>query len=248
MFDILARSGLGCADLVSLFLIFVAWPLAGELGKPRQNAVGDAPAIKPMDVYNSSMIFLWATAIIILVGWAFTRRPWNAIGFSFEWSPAMVGAFAVVAVISGYLLFELLRSFVSARSREKMRNEMARLKDAVHIIPRNAKEYRRAMMLAVTAGITEEIIFRGYLIWALSQFTHVWLAALIAVAHFVFLHRYQGWYGMKRVAVITAAVTLLFVLTNSLAPAIILHILVDVLMISRIAVSYRDETAAPAFR
>ncbi len=246
MADFLARSGLGYADLVSLFLILIAWPLAGELGKPRKNAQGEMPVIKPMDVYNSSMILLWATAIIILIGWAITRRPWSEIGFAFEWSPAMVGAFAVVAVISAYLLFELIRSFFSARSREKMRNEMARLKDAVHIIPRTAKEYRRAMMLAVTAGITEEIIFRGYLIWALSQFMHLWIAALIAVAHFVFLHRYQGWYGMKRVAVITATVTLLFVLTNSLAAAILLHILVDVLMISRIAVSYRDEAAEPA--
>lgn len=239
MADLLTRIGLGYVDLFFLALIFIAWPLAGELGKSR-NKDGDAPEITPIDVYNSSMFFLWATALPILIGWAVMARPWASLGLVYERGPIMTGAFIAVAVILAYHFVQLIRAFVSPKVRAYLRNELHTLKDTIHLVPRTGKEYRRAMMMSVTAGITEEIIFRGYLIWALSQFLHFWLAVVIAIAHFVFLHRYQGWRGMRQVALITTTMTALFVVTGSLAPGIVLHILIDIINISRIAVSIRE--------
>lgn len=236
MGNILSWTGLAYADLVFLALIFLAWPLAGEFGKPKKDDP-DAPKIRPLDVYNSSMIMLWATALPILIGWAMLARPWAALGFVYEPGPKTTGAFIVVAAILAYSLVQLIRTALSTKLRAHLRAQLKTLKDTIHLMPRNGKEYRRAMMMSVTAGFTEEVIFRGYLIWALSQFMPLAAAAAIAIVHFVFLHRYQGWRGMRQVLLITTTLTALFLVTGSLIASIVLHVFIDIINISRFAIA-----------
>ncbi len=235
--------GLGVFDVVLLAAIFIAWPLAGELGRSKKSDDG-APPFEPLDVYNSSMIMLWATAIPTLIWWAVANRPWADLGFQVENDLAMKAALLVAAGVALFLLVQLIRSTFSERMRAKLRTEIEKAGDAKYLIPRNAKEYRRCMATALTAGFTEEVVFRGYLIWALTQLSNIWVAVLVAIAHFVFLHRYQGWRGMKQVAMITTLLTGLFILSGSLIPGILLHIAVDVINITRLKISmYAKEDA-----
>lgn len=81
----------------------------------------------------------------------------------------------------------------------------------------------------MTAGVTEEIVYRGLLIavgmgaFGLSEN----VAALAALAVFVAGHLYQGWRGMLAVTLIGFGLTALYLRTGSLLMPILLHALID---------------------
>ncbi|MFF5212682.1 CPBP family intramembrane glutamic endopeptidase [Streptosporangium sp. NPDC000396] len=98
-----------------------------------------------------------------------------------------------------------------------------------HLLPRTAAERWYAAGLSVTAGVTEEIIYRGLLIavgtGALGLSKE--LAAFGALAVFVVGHLYQGWRGMLAVALIGFGLTSLYLRSGSLLLPILLHALID---------------------
>lgn len=100
--------------------------------------------------------------------------------------------------------------------------------------PRNAAERLHGLAMAVTAGICEEIVYRGFLIalgvGVLGLGTKP--AAYLALALFVMGHLYQGWRGMLLVAVAGNGLTMLYLKTGSLLLPILLHILIDVVALA----------------
>ena len=96
------------------------------------------------------------------------------------------------------------------------------------MVPRNRREFRMWIGLSFTAGICEEILYRGYFLWYLMT----WLPATVAVAIssvvFGLAHLYLGRGGVIRAAVTGALLGAAFVLTGSLWVPIALHIMVDV--------------------
>jgi membrane protease YdiL (CAAX protease family) len=105
-------------------------------------------------------------------------------------------------------------------------------------------EYRLFQTMAVTAGITEEVIFRGFLIGVLALWMPLWVAGLAALAVFVGAHVYQGLSGMLRILPVSTVLTILFLASGSLFPGILLHAAVD-LAGGAILWEVRDRRSAP---
>jgi uncharacterized protein len=84
------------------------------------------------------------------------------------------------------------------------------------------------LFLVVTAGVTEEILYRGYAV-GLGQdlFGSIWVAALLSL--FVFTLAHLNWRASHLISVVVAggAVTVLFVLSRDLIACILAHTLVD---------------------
>ena len=84
------------------------------------------------------------------------------------------------------------------------------------------------LLLVVTAGVTEEILYRGY---AIGQgqvlFGSVWVAASLSLLVFTLAHLNWRASHLISVAVAGGAVTVLFVLSRDLAACILAHTLVD---------------------
>ncbi|MGV9771264.1 CPBP family intramembrane glutamic endopeptidase [Streptosporangium sp. NPDC003464] len=98
-----------------------------------------------------------------------------------------------------------------------------------HLLPHTPAERWYAAGLSVTAGVTEEIVYRGLLI---AVGTHAFglsegVAAFGALAVFVLGHLYQGWRGMLMVTLIGFGLTSLYLRTDSLLLPILLHALID---------------------
>ncbi|MEN3538840.1 CPBP family intramembrane glutamic endopeptidase [Microbispora sp. ZYX-F-249] len=98
------------------------------------------------------------------------------------------------------------------------------------LLPRTAVERWHGLAMAVTAGVCEEIVYRGLLIalgvGALGLSTTA--AAALALAVFVAGHWYQGWKGMAVVALLGFWLTIVYLATGSLLLPIAMHVLIDV--------------------
>lgn len=83
--------------------------------------------------------------------------------------------------------------------------------------------------IVLTAGITEEILFRGYPIERLYSLTNrLGLSALIAYAAFVLLHiPFWGLGGAIQIGVWSIVITILYVKRRNLLACILMHILND---------------------
>ncbi|MDA0567895.1 CPBP family intramembrane metalloprotease [Streptomonospora sp. S1-112] len=94
--------------------------------------------------------------------------------------------------------------------------------------PRTRAERRWAGVLAVTAGVSEELLYRAFLVaFGAALGLPVWLAAVVACVLFAVAHIYQGWWGLVGPGLLGALFMVLFLGTGSLLIPVILHILVD---------------------
>jgi len=79
------------------------------------------------------------------------------------------------------------------------------------------------LLLYVTAGIAEEILFRGYLIWYLSQFGSTAFAVVVSSLIFAVAHAYQGVKAVAVIVPISLVFVFLYLYSGSLLPPILLH-------------------------
>ena len=104
------------------------------------------------------------------------------------------------------------------------------LRPVAALLPRTPVERRMFAALAVTAGICEELLYRGFGLAALRWVAPgLGTAALIVItgAAFGFAHLYQGRMGVIATGLLGAYFAWIVIATGSLVPVILLHALLD---------------------
>ncbi|MCM8556265.1 CPBP family intramembrane glutamic endopeptidase [Sphingomicrobium sediminis] len=180
-----------------------------------------------MRIYRDFLVTIWPAALLGIAVWLASGRDLAAIGFSLgeglgagiAWGAALGGASYNFYLARGVRVSQEMRDAIAA---QLMRGGALELLD-----PADARQANRFQAVAVTAGITEEILFRGLLIGSLALVMPIWAAGVIGLAIFILAHAYQGARGMLSIVPISTILTLMFVLSDSIMPGIILHIAVD---------------------
>ncbi len=99
-----------------------------------------------------------------------------------------------------------------------------------HLLPRTPGEKAAFLGVSITAGVCEELVFRGFLIPALEVATgSLGLAVVLSCAVFGLLHSYQGMIGIVRTAVLGFVLAIPFLVTGSILPSMIAHAAFDVI-------------------
>jgi membrane protease YdiL (CAAX protease family) len=83
--------------------------------------------------------------------------------------------------------------------------------------------------LSLTAGIVEEMLWRGFLILYLGQIVPVWAAAVASGVLFGLAHAYQGLASLPKLCAAGLLLSGLFLLSGSLWLPMVLHVIVDAL-------------------
>ncbi|MEX2611053.1 MAG: CPBP family intramembrane glutamic endopeptidase, partial [Gemmatimonadota bacterium] len=183
----LATSALPAAARLWTTLLLALLPamLVGQAA-----ALGDDPAALPRTgIYASTIVSLWllalaTVAMVVMAGWGPTElllTPVAAVPF-LAWTLGLVAA-AVVVFVTGHLLG--FRELALTR----------------HLLPVTGQEKGWFVALSITAGVTEEVVFRGFLLTALILATgSTALAVVLSAALFGVVHGYQGPWGAVRPA------------------------------------------------
>lgn len=183
--------------------------------------------------YRHTMLVLWGTAILIILVWAISGRPWEELGFAFTTDLGSYLSIALALATSGFLFFQYLQVVLSNKAREKVIAQIEKTPALLKVLPKTSRDYRSFKLLGVTAGITEEIIFRGFLIWGLSLWFDLWLASVLALIVFVLSHLYQeSMAELVKIAFVGAIFTVLYLMSGSLITAIFTHIMIDLLSVA----------------
>lgn len=226
----LSVDGLSLVDIVLLAVIIIGLPLEAliNLKSSRAELASGKPGVR-VKHYTQTILLLWAISLPIIVLWASIGRAWGDLGFNLETRGWALSGWGLAALVAAFFALQFAQATRSESVRTQIRDHMAKNAIMTNFMPQTDAERRVFNIMGVSAGIAEEIVFRGYLIWAFSLFMPVWSAAAFALAVFTILHAYQGWSQLPGVFAMGALVTLVFLLSGSLWPAIALHIFVDVI-------------------
>jgi membrane protease YdiL (CAAX protease family) len=144
--------------------------------------------------------------------------------------PSEIAGAAVGLLFAGAIFWFVLRKIGTPFIDGFLALQRAGLDGFKAMLPRTAGERRLGVAVSVTAGICEELIYRGFLIafgtgvLGLNPYVAGGLAALLFGA----AHLYQGWPGMIRVTCFGILMTALYLRTGSLLIPIAIHAIGDI--------------------
>ncbi|MFL5541183.1 MAG: CPBP family intramembrane glutamic endopeptidase [Longimicrobiaceae bacterium] len=216
-------------DLAFVLLIAAAWPLYEHFvdWPSFQRWVREKPHAARVREYARTIGVQWALAAVGTMLWLRAGRPWSALGVRMPEGVRLWAGATLVLLLGALYARQVAALARSPGTRARLRGHLART-GLGDLLPHNGTEVRWMMALSVTAGVCEEILFRGLFVGMLAPWLGWWGAAALGVPVFGLLHAYQGRAGIVRTAVVGAVLTLVVAATRSLLPAMALHALIDV--------------------
>ncbi len=135
-----------------------------------------------------------------------------------------------VAIAVGFLFVSwiVLGALAYAIGFAKQSNVEAARKQLEFMIPQSTLDIVIAVLLALTAGFCEEVIFRGYLQRQFGLMAkNAWIGIALAAVAFGASHGYEGWQRMIIIAVFGAMFGVVAHYAKSLRPGMMTHALHD---------------------
>ncbi len=216
------------ALLLAVPLIEWKWSWPRYLARLRTGAPGVRARF-----YRSLMMEEWIVAAYLASYWAMKARPWQFLFLAGSATPLRLGippglrlwaGMALVVLLAGWMVAQ--RRAVEARPKllERIR---PKLEYAEPLLPHTAPERKLFWLVSLTAGVTEEFLYRGFLFWFLSAWMGPWWAALLSAAIFGAGHVYMGYLQVPRTAVFGLVASFVALASASLWPAMLLHAFID---------------------
>jgi uncharacterized protein len=204
---------------VALFFgLTLAWTGTALLISPAAARLFDNPLNLPMAFAGQGLLWAIAAAVVAIVLY-WERRPLASLWLqpfrwqSIAWGLALVAIhYAVILPVSEWVRDAAGLSGFTQGMERVMRFPMS---------------YRIAAF--ISAGVVEELLFRGYSITRLTMLTgNVWLAGAAALGGFAALHvPYWGW-GFAIIGLIGGAVsTAFFIWKKDLLAMMVFHTITD---------------------
>jgi Type II CAAX prenyl endopeptidase Rce1-like len=111
--------------------------------------------------------------------------------------------------------------------RARVRGSTSVAAGSDRVVAASAAEMRVFAGVGVTAGICEELLYRGFVLWYLSALLPRGWAIVAAVAIFGIGHAYQGVRGVLLTAMVGGIAMAVYLWTGSLIAPIVMHATVD---------------------
>ena len=215
-------------DHVFIFVIAIVYPIVSFISFRRLlKRVAAGETVDRSQLYRNTIIGHWTLFIVGMAIWAFAARPWSAMGFGLQLD--LWFTLATVLTIIGVVFLVMQLRQVNAAPQKKIDGYREQFGNLAILLPRNGNELARFYGLSITAGIVEEVLWRGFLIWYLNQFMPLWAAALVSAVGFGLAHAYQGMANMPQLIMVGLLFSALFVISGSVWLPIIMHAAVDIL-------------------
>ena len=207
------------AVLVTLFEGFVYWP------RFRASVATGVPGARVRG-YRRIIAGEWLFAIACLGIWLGAGRPLAGLRLTTPSGWPLAAGVGII-VVMGLLIAQQRRAV--ARMDDAQRAALRpKLGELSYLLPHSPDEAAWFTALSVTAGICEELLYRGYLVWVLQP----WLGTMGAMAASIVLfglgHGYQGKKHFVKATLAGAVMGAIVLVTGWLVPAMIVHALIDV--------------------
>jgi len=213
-------------DIWLIFLVLgLVLPWRGRLRIKKLKEMPRVGTMERLSLYASTIAFQWlAVAVVAWRAWAhgFTALQLGLVyPHRIRILAASIAGAATIATLQWLNLRRVGRIPVEARGAIQVLAE--------RILPQSAVELLPYLALAITAGLCEEFLYRGF---AMAVLTRVgfsdWAVVVVSSALFGLAHSYQGRGGIVMTLFVGLILAMSRIVYGSLVPAIFWHSAVDV--------------------
>ncbi|NRD81099.1 CPBP family intramembrane metalloprotease [Bacillus sp. BRMEA1] len=185
-------------------------------------------------MYLTVIIPQWVIVAIFFAYWFLTKRSFvdlfyvdNPILSSHADRLKATGIGAIIALVIYALIF-----IFSKKIKQVFSKWMHSQIDTIRfMLPITLKERILFVIVAITAGFCEEVVFRSVMLYYFEHLPfELSIISLIIVLSLLFgiVHLYQGWKGVLGTAYVGGILLYVFLVTGNLWLCILLHFLIDV--------------------
>ncbi len=211
--------------LIILLLLGAVLPLLGIRDYRlllSRTSEGDADA--RVKLYKGVLISHWPLTIGLLAWWLLSGNGLKSIGLipvaeGKQWIAIGVGIFVMLA--------QVIYVATVLRNTDKLTEIKEHIGELSNLAPQTLAEIRLFDMVSITAGVCEEILYRGLLLATLVSLVGTWPAVAITSLIFGLGHAYQGISGIVKTGLVGLVLAWLTVSSGSLFIAIVLHTIID---------------------
>lgn len=226
----MAWFALWLAHLLILFLIIVVPIRGAQRYRVLMRRIAHHPELRA-NFYVQGMLAQWLMLLPLLLivpglGWS-----WQSIGL---YIPANTFVVILCSILAVLLVIAFYAQVIYIRRVARTPDGLAQLRQSMsgplHMLPRIPKERALWVLLSFTAGVCEEILYRGFMP---SYLNHIFpgiplfVAIVIAAALFGIGHLYQKLTGVLGTGLMGLVFGLLYFFTGSLLLPMIVHALFD---------------------
>jgi len=207
-------------------LVLAAIAVYSLSGKFRSVAMQSADSINRVALYERTLLFEWLLLAFVLVGVRLHGSPLHAV-LGQRWQSALQILKDIGIGAAFFIITTLLASTIGPHFGGGTPDQVLRL-----LLPRGPFEKVLWLAVAITAGICEEAIYRGYLqrqFTALTQ--NISAGIVLSAACFGAVHAYQGLRMMIQIALLGVLLGLLAHWRKTTRPGMISHAIQDSLAI-----------------
>lgn len=175
--------------------------------------------------YNWIMALEWGLTLALLAWWMALDRGARDLGLLPVVTEPWQWAGVVVSLALTFMVFmQMNMVLASEENLRKVRRSLGRLR---HLAPRDSREQGAFLQVSLTAGICEEILYRGFLMHVFTEAFGLWLALPLVAVAFGLGHAYQGWEGILKTGVVGLVFGGLALASGSLLVVMVLHAVLD---------------------
>lgn len=212
--------------LFVLLLVMVAMPLlAIRSSRTLVHVLRTQPELRS-SFYLQGIVVQWLLTALVLLGMWFKQDQWALLGLTLDGAGLWLLVLLVMVILS--LLFNRYATLGAAGQArvQKLYHHVA------HYLPTNNSQYRWGVLLSLTAGICEEIVYRGFVFWRLSLLMGVLPAMILTNLVFAFVHVATGLKNALWSFVLGMVFSLFYLYTGDLWLSICCHAAIDLLSIT----------------
>ncbi|HET7584971.1 MAG TPA: CPBP family intramembrane glutamic endopeptidase [Gemmatimonadaceae bacterium] len=178
--------------------------------------------------YQKTIIWLWAATVLLLLttpALILTTPPPSRLLAAMHARTMMA-----IVILAAFVVGLVAPVILIRRNPKALASQRAQLARIAFFLPHSRTERWWFAAVSISAGICEELIFRGFLIRYLDTVPlGLGLVGAVIVSALIFGldHGYQGWTGMLTTSGLALFFTLLFFLAGRLWVPMIAHALLD---------------------
>lgn len=230
-----------------VFLVLIVGGLAlrawSGMRKLRSLAPGRLAEMRPR-LWARAIATQWLLVLCLGAWWLVRARPAAWLGLEPRLGWGFGGVMMGVVVMAFALLAQRRAIATSPDIRARLR---VRLANVAPILPGRREEWPGFASLAITAGICEELLFRGFVTWWLAHLLPVfWMVIVAQALLFGLAHAYQGPRGVLTTGAVGLLMGGVVWISGSLWAAMILHALIDLQAGDTALTVFEADAAAPS--
>ena len=182
------------------------------------------PALRN-SVYQLTMLHLWLPTLLLLAMTMGSELTLSSLGFNWEWDLVNQIAVGLTVILTLLFIFQIKSFNKDPDAQKKFIEQIAFIR---WFMPENISQARYFILgLSVTAGICEELLFRGYLLNLFDQNMPTYVAVILSSLAFGAGHIYQGISNVFKTTLLGVFMSCIYLLTDSIYLVIYLHIIID---------------------